>query len=68
MLNEFIPAIVSIAVLVCVFLFAFIADMRRIRRYKAASEQVRPKIESISVIHKSRSGWRLRRSRVATRA
>lgn len=67
MLNEFIPAIVSIAVLVSAFLFAFVSDMRRVRRHRAASQKEQAKIDSISVYGKSRSGWRSDRRRVVTR-
>jgi hypothetical protein len=32
MLNDFLPAIISVAILVAVFLYAWISDLRRIRR------------------------------------
>jgi hypothetical protein len=47
MLNDFIPAIISIAILVSAFLYAFVSDMRRIRRHGAAPQQARAKVVSI---------------------
>jgi len=35
MLNDFLPAIVSVGILVGVFLFAWISDVRRIQRLNA---------------------------------
>jgi hypothetical protein len=35
MLNDFLPAIVSVGILVSVFLFAWISDVRRIQRLNA---------------------------------
>ena len=35
MLNDFLPAIVSVSILVSVFLFAWISDVRRIQRLNA---------------------------------
>jgi hypothetical protein len=35
MLNDFLPAIVSLSILVGVFLFAWISDVRRIQRLNA---------------------------------
>jgi hypothetical protein len=35
MLNDFLPAIVSVGTLVGVFLFAWISDLRRIQRLHA---------------------------------
>ena len=35
MLNDFLPAIVSVSILVSVFLFAWISDVRRIQRLSA---------------------------------
>jgi hypothetical protein len=32
MLNDFLPAIISVAILVAVFLYAWISDLRRVRR------------------------------------
>jgi hypothetical protein len=34
MLNDFLPAIISVAILIAVFLYAWISDMRRIRRLR----------------------------------
>ena len=47
MLNDFIPAIISIAILVSAFLYAFVSDMRRGRRRRAAPQQVRAKVVDI---------------------
>jgi hypothetical protein len=35
MLNDFLPAIVSVGILVGVFLFAWVSDVRRIQRLNA---------------------------------
>jgi hypothetical protein len=35
MLNDFLPAIVSVGILAAVFLFAWISDVRRIQRLNA---------------------------------
>ncbi len=35
MLNDFLPAIVSVGIVVGVFLFAWISDVRRIQRLSA---------------------------------
>jgi len=34
MLNDFLPAITSIAILAAAFLYAWISDVRRIRRHR----------------------------------
>ena len=34
MLNDFLPGIVSVAILASAFAFAFVSDMRRIRRLR----------------------------------
>ena len=52
MLNDFLPAIVSVGILAGVFLFAWISDVRRIRRLNAPERmqtRVLPQIESESV-------------------
>jgi hypothetical protein len=52
MLNDFLPAIVSVSILVSVFLFAWISDVRRIRRLNAPElmqTRVLSEIESVSV-------------------
>ena len=52
MLNDFLPAIVSVSILVSVFLFAWISDVRRIQRLNAPElmqNRVLSKIESVSV-------------------
>ena len=51
MLNDFLPAIVSVSILVSVFLFAWISDVRRIQRLNAPElmqNRVLSKIESVS--------------------
>jgi hypothetical protein len=35
MLNDFLPAMVSVGVLACAFLFVWISDVRRMRRLEA---------------------------------
>lgn len=52
MLNDFLPAIVSVSILVSVFLFAWISDVRRIQRLNAPElmqTRVLSEIESVSV-------------------
>ena len=52
MLNDFLPAIVSVSILVSVFLFAWISDVRRIQRLNAPElmqTRVLSEIESESV-------------------
>jgi hypothetical protein len=52
MLNDFLPAIVSAGILVGVFLFAWISDVRRIQRLNApepVQTRVPSEIESESV-------------------
>jgi hypothetical protein len=52
MLNDFLPAIVSVGILVGVFLFAWISDVRRIQRLNAPElmqSRVLSEIESESV-------------------
>jgi hypothetical protein len=52
MLNDFLPAIVSVSILVSVFLFAWISDVRRIRRLNAPElmqTRVLSETESVSV-------------------
>ena len=52
MLIDFLPAIVSVSILVSVFLFAWISDVRRIRRLNAPElmqTRVLSEIESVSV-------------------
>ena len=52
MLNDFLPAIVSVGILVGVFLFAWISDVRRIQRLNApelVQTRVSSEIESESV-------------------
>ena len=51
-LNDFLPAIVSVGILVGVFLFAWISDVRRIQRLNApelVQSRVPSEIESESV-------------------
>jgi hypothetical protein len=36
MLNDFLPAIVSVGILAAFFLYAWISDIRRIRHFNAA--------------------------------
>jgi hypothetical protein len=52
MLNDFLPAIVSVGILIGVFLFAWISDVRRIQRLNAPElmqTRVLSQIESESV-------------------
>jgi hypothetical protein len=52
MLIDFLPAIVSVSILVSVFLFAWISDVRRIQRLNAPElmqTRVLSEIESESV-------------------
>jgi hypothetical protein len=52
MLSDFLPAIVSVSILVSVFLFAWISDVRRIQRLNAPElmqNRVLSEIESVSV-------------------
>ena len=52
MLNDFLPAIVSVSILVSVFLFAWISDVRRIRRLNAPElmqTRVLSETDSVSV-------------------
>jgi hypothetical protein len=51
-LNDFLPAIVSVGILVGVFLFAWISDVRRIQRLNApelVQSRVPSEIKSYSV-------------------
>jgi hypothetical protein len=51
-LNDFLPAIVSVGILVGVFLFAWISDVRRIQRLNApelVQSRVPSEIERYSV-------------------
>ena len=52
MLIDFLPAIVSVSILVSVFLFAWISDVRRIQRLNAPElmqTRVLSETESVSV-------------------
>jgi hypothetical protein len=52
MLNDFLPAIVSVGIVVGAFLFAWISDVRRIQRLNAPElmrTRVLSEIESVSV-------------------
>jgi hypothetical protein len=52
MLNDFLPAIVSVGIVFGAFLFAWISDVRRIQRLNAPElmqTRVLPEIESVSV-------------------
>jgi hypothetical protein len=58
MSNDFLPAIVSVGILVSVFLFAWISDVRRIQRLNAPElmrTRVLSEIESESVASLSMS-------------
>jgi hypothetical protein len=48
--NEFLPGIVSVGISVCVFLYAWIADIRRIQRLDTPeAAEFNPEIESVGV-------------------
>jgi len=52
MLNDFLPAIVSVGIVIGVFLFAWISDVRRIQRLNAPElmqTRIISEIESVSV-------------------
>jgi hypothetical protein len=46
MMNEFVPALVSIGILAGVFLYGLISDLRRNQRHKAVAQSVEIPTES----------------------